>query len=66
MNTLVKFLKEWMLVVGMVAGASLYLIYYNIEPLHFAGPFLNKAVAVVQPLLLFLMVYLVKNKFLKF
>ena len=58
MNTLVKFLKEWMLVVGMVAGASLYLIYYNIEPLHFAGPFLNKAVAVVQPLLLFLMLFM--------
>ncbi len=53
-----KFIKDWMLPIAMVTGASLYLLYHAIEPLHVAGPFLADAVAVIQPLLIFAMLFL--------
>lgn len=37
--TLKKFLKDWALIIGMVVGASAYLIYAEIPALHPAGPF---------------------------
>lgn len=42
----------------MVAGAAMYLVYYNIPCLSFAGKFLGEVVAVLQPLLIFLMLFL--------
>lgn len=42
----------------MIAGASLYLIYHYIPAFHVAGPFLSKTVSKVQPMLLFMMLYL--------
>ncbi len=57
MNT-AKAIKDWMLPISMVTGASLYLLYYAIKPLHVAGPFLSDAVAVIQPLLIFAMLFL--------
>ena len=53
-----KFFKEWMLPIAMLTGMLSYLIYYNIPALHFAGPALSKIVGVVQPLLIFLMLFL--------
>lgn len=53
-----RFLKEWMLPIAMIAGASIYLIYHAVEPLHAAGPFLNGLVGVLQPLLIFSMLFL--------
>ncbi len=53
-----KVIKDWMLPISMVAGASLYLLYRAIEPLHFAGPFLSDAISVIQPLLIFAMLFL--------
>ncbi len=47
-----------MLPIAMVTGASIYLLYNAIEPLHSAGPFLSDAVAVIQPLLIFAMLFL--------
>ncbi len=47
-----------MLPIAMLTGASLYLLYNAIEPLHVAGPFLSQAVAVIQPLLIFAMLFL--------
>ncbi len=47
-----------MLPIAMVTGASMYLLYNAIEPLHVAGPFLSGAVAVIQPLLIFAMLFL--------
>ncbi len=47
-----------MLPIAMLMGASIYLLYYAIKPLHLAGPFLSNAVAVIQPLLLFIMLFL--------
>lgn len=56
--TFVKFVKDWMLVIGMVAGAGLYLLYHSLPSLHTAGPFLLSAAHIVQPCLLFAMLFL--------
>ena len=53
-----KFFKEWMLPIAMLTGVIIYLIYYNIPALHTAGPVLSRIVGVVQPLLIFLMLFL--------
>ena len=56
--TFKKFIKDWMLIIGMVAGASLYLIYHAIPELHPAGPVLEKICKTVQPIMLFTMLFL--------
>ena len=54
-----KTIKEWMLPIAMVTGASIYLIYHLMpEPVHALGPFLDGFVAVLQPLLIFSMLFL--------
>ena len=54
-----KTIKDWMLPIAMVTGASIYLIYYILpEPIHRAGPFLSGAVSILQPLLIFSMLFL--------
>ncbi len=54
-----KTLKDWMLPIAMVTGASLYLLYHVMpEPVHHAGPFLEQLTAVLQPLLIFSMLFL--------
>ena len=43
----------------MLTGASIYLIYHILpEPVHHLGPFLNDMLGVVQPLLIFSMLFL--------
>lgn len=51
-------LKKAMLPVSMASGAAAYLIYDSIPALSPAGPFLSRAVGILQPLLIFLMLYL--------
>ena len=59
MMTLKQTIKDWMLPIAMVTGASIYLIYHALpEPVHKAGPFLNEVVAIMQPLLIFAMLFL--------
>ena len=53
-----KIIKEWMLPIAMVTGASSYLIYHALPSLHPAGPFLSDAVSLIQPLLIFSMLFL--------
>ena len=54
-----KTIKEWMLPIAMVTGASLYLIYHFLpESFHRMGPFLAETVSVMQPLLIFSMLFL--------
>ena len=54
-----KIIKDWMLPIAMVTGASIYLIYHALPaPVHRIGPFLESAVGVIQPLLLFSMLFL--------
>jgi BASS family bile acid:Na+ symporter len=56
--TFAKFLRDWALIIGMIVGASLYLVYHAIPALHPAGPVLERIVKKVQPLLLFAMLFL--------
>ena len=54
-----KTIKEWMLPIAMVTGASIYLLYHILpEPIHAAGPFLQKGMQFLQPLLIFAMLFL--------
>lgn len=55
---LLKFLKDWMLVIGMISGAGAYLIYMQIPAIHTAGPILETICRKTQPILLFLMLFI--------
>ena len=56
--TFLKFLRDWALIIGMIVGASLYLVYHAIPALHPAGPVLEAIAKKVQPVLLFIMLFL--------
>ena len=56
--TFLKFLRDWALIIGMMVGASLYLVYHAIPALHPAGPVLEAIVKELQPMLLFAMLFL--------
>lgn len=59
MSHIVQKIKDWMLPIAMLTGASSYLIYHAMpEPVHHIGPVLNGIVTVMQPLLIFLMLFL--------
>lgn len=47
-----------MLVIAMIVGAGAYLLYCAIPALHPAGPAIVKAVTKIQPVLLFMMLFL--------
>ena len=52
-------IKEWMLPIAMLTGASVYLLYNVMpEPVHRAGPVLAEIVSMLQPLLIFSMLFL--------
>jgi len=52
-------IKDWMLPIAMLSGASIYLIYHFLpEPVHRAGPFLSSLVSFLQPCLIFCMLFL--------
>ncbi len=54
-----RIIKDWMLPIAMVTGASLYLIYHILPgPIHKAGPVLEDILAVMQPALIFAMLFL--------
>ena len=57
-GNLLKFLKDWMLVIGMISGAGAYLIYMQIPSIHTAGPVLEVICRRTQPILLFLMLFI--------
>lgn len=60
--TLKKFVKDWMLIIAIIAGSSLYIIYHNIPSLHAAGPALEQICTHLQPFLLFTMLFLTFTK----
>ncbi len=51
-------IKDWMLPIAMTAGAASYLVYHSLPRLHVAGPFLSGLVDVLQPLMIFTMLFL--------
>ena len=54
-----EIIKRNMLPISMMAGAALYLAYhYMPQPVHLAGPVLERIVAIVQPILIFAMLFL--------
>ena len=54
-----KAIREWMLPIAMLTGASVYLLYHFLpEPVHRLGPLLEEVVSFVQPLLIFMMLFL--------
>ena len=56
--SLMKTIKEWMLPIAMLTGASVYLIYHFMPgPVHCLGPLLSGIVGLMQPLLIFLMLF---------
>ena len=55
---LIKFLKDWTLIVAIIAGIAGYFIYVNIPWLDSTHQFANEAVSVIQPLLIFAMLFL--------
>ena len=58
MDGLRSFFKRNPLIVAMIMGVFIYLTYHWIPALHPAGPFLEKAVLTIQPILIFLMLFL--------
>lgn len=54
-----RIIKDWMLPIAMVTGASLYLIYHAMPaPVHRMGPFLSSLAGILQPFLIFMMLFL--------
>ena len=59
MSGIKQIIREWMLPISLTVGAATYLAYHFMpEPVHRFGPVLSDIVAVVQPLLLFAMLFL--------
>lgn len=58
MSRVLRFVKDWMLPIGMALGASLYLVYWASPWLHPVGSIVLKAVKTIQPVLLFAMLFL--------
>ena len=57
--SLKNIIKEWMLPIAMLTGASVYLLYNALPaPFHKAGSFLSDLVGVLQPCLIFSMLFL--------
>lgn len=54
----IRFLKNWTLPVSMLTGVIAYFVYVNIPGIGFTRPFVNKAVGIIQPLLIFAMLFL--------
>lgn len=54
----IKFLKGWTLPIAICTGALAYLIYAHLPMLDFTRPYAPRVVAVVQPVLIFSMLFL--------
>lgn len=55
---LLKFAKDWTLPISMLTGVAAYFLYVNIPFLEPTRPFVNQAVHIIQPLLIFAMLFL--------
>lgn len=55
---IIEFAKKRTLPLAMVTGIAAYLIYDSIPALAPAGPYLDKAVGLIQPVLIFIMLFL--------
>ena len=55
---IIRFMKNWTLPIAMLMGIVLYFVYVNIPFLESTKPYVEHAVAIVQPILIFLMLFL--------
>ena len=55
---LIRFVKNWTLLVSMLTGAVTYFVYAHIPFLEPTKPFVTKFVAITQPTLIFLMLFI--------
>lgn len=58
----VKFLKDWTLIISIFAGIIGYFVYVSIPFLEPTKEFANQAVSVIQPMLIFAMLFLTFSK----
>ncbi len=57
-SDVIGFLKNWTLPISIVAGIAAYFIYVNVPLFDSTHAFANKAVGIIQPLLIFSMLFL--------
>lgn len=57
-ESLLLFLKDWMLVIGIITGISAYLVYLRIPSIHEYGTIIEASIHTIQPILLFLMLFI--------
>lgn len=55
---IIRFCKNWTLPIAMASGVLLYVVYVNIPALAPTKPFVARAVDIIQPLLIFTMLFL--------
>ena len=56
--TIYKLLRDWALIVAMLVGVAAYFLYRALPSLHPLGPTFQDVLEVLQPLLLFVMMFL--------
>ncbi len=62
MNRLIAFLKDWVLIIAILAGIISYFTYINIPFLNNTHAFVSKAIGIFQPILIFAMLFLTFTK----
>ena len=58
----IQFLKDWTLIIAILAGIGGYFAYVSIPWLRQTHAFASEAIAVVQPLLIFSMLFITFSK----
>ena len=58
MEKILRFIKDWMLAFAIITGAAAYLCYSHFSVFDPMRPYASDAVAVIQPTLLFMMLFL--------
>lgn len=53
-----KFIRDWTLVISILSGILLYFVYVSIPALDCTHEFANRALGIVQPALIFMMLFL--------
>jgi bile acid:Na+ symporter, BASS family len=56
--TLLRFLKNWTLPISMLSGVAGYFVYVSIPFLASTKPFVNEFIGVIQPVLIFTMLFI--------
>lgn len=55
---MLKFIKNWTLPISMITGAAAYFLYVNIHALDSTHKFVGNVISIIQPAMLFVMLFL--------